>query len=126
MRKMNAVDSHITELETRVLDLVRASPLAHHTHPTLLTLHKTLRKSLELSSSPSSSFEFTPSTPPAYPSLLTMTITKTTTITISDNNKNTNNCEYYNNNTTDQSVPVNNVDTVCSAKSSIFIFLGYY
>lgn len=32
---MNVYDSHVIELERLVRDLVLASPLAHHTHPSL-------------------------------------------------------------------------------------------
>jgi predicted ribosome-associated RNA-binding protein Tma20 len=38
MRKMNALDSHITALEEQVIELVKAGPLPHHTHPTLISL----------------------------------------------------------------------------------------
>jgi len=38
MRKMNAIDSHVTELENLVVNLVKSSPLPHHTHPTLISL----------------------------------------------------------------------------------------
>lgn len=38
MRKMNATDPHISALEKLVLGLVKASPLSHHTHPTLISL----------------------------------------------------------------------------------------
>jgi len=35
MRKMHVVDEHVVELENIVLNLVKAKPLPHHTHPLL-------------------------------------------------------------------------------------------
>jgi len=43
LRKMNAIDDHITSLESLVLGFVKELPLPHHTHPSLISLHnKTL------------------------------------------------------------------------------------
>lgn len=113
MRKMNAIDDHITALESLVLEFVKASPLSHHTHPSLLTLHqKTLSSensdgasSLTVSSTISTSI----STTPTSVTISTNTITTTTK---------TKHCEYAN----DQAVPVisvNNTTNVCAEKNDL-------
>jgi len=96
MRRMNAVDPHITALELQVLDLVKASPLSHHTHPSLLSLHKLDTKTTTT---------VTTSKTPTTTTIDTTTIT-TTTKTY---------CEY----TSDQSVPVLHVDDVSTEHSNM-------
>lgn len=97
MRKMNAVDSHVTELERRVLTMVKASPLSHHTHSSLRSLHSKTNPPLD----------------PSQPiTKTTTTITNTTTTTTTTT---TLHCEYAH----DQAVPVINVNNMCLEKSDM-------
>jgi len=110
MRKMNAIDPHITALETLVLDLVKVSPLSHHTHPTLLPLHanKTSDPKTIVTTITSATLESIPSDSESMPSdsdslssdsdAATTQITTTLTQLLQ--------CEYAN----DQAVPVNPVN----------------
>jgi len=107
MRRMNATDMHIDALEKLVLQMIKSSPLPHHTHPSLLSLHSS--KAVDINVNMTTSFSVSPSTPPTS----TVNINIETTTMTTDNNYNTSTttstftvCEY----STDQSVPVINVD----------------
>jgi len=101
MRKMNAIDDHITALENLVLGYVKASPLSHHTHPALLTLHQ---KSIHEDSDESSTT-----------TTITSLSTTSTTITISNITTTTKkHCAYAN----DQAVPVINVNNSVSEEKN--------
>lgn len=110
MRKMNANDPHIADLESKVLSLVKSSPLSHHTHPTLISFSKHIECSsngINIASQQTVVSSSPPYSSSPISSSLAVRITSTTTTNI--------NCEY----STDQAVPVINVDSVSTEKNDL-------
>jgi len=119
MRRMNANDLHIAELENKVMELIKSSPLSHHTHPSLVSLHNAkpptssapITIAIPASSTLSTSFcSSSPSFSSSSPNTFNITINLTSTKEI--NNKT---CEY----STDQSVPVINVNNMGVVKNDM-------
>lgn len=107
MRKMNASDSHIAELENKVLNLVQSSPLSHHTHPSLASFSKkfTTSSNITITSAIISSSPPVISSSPISSSICASIASRTTT----------SNCQY----STDQSVPIITVDRVCTEQNDM-------